>query len=523
MPGRATKAHKTARTNDQTMSDEAVSTQTAKRPRLNAYSRGHEELDDEQASPASRWQASPELTDFIESFCKTLQPFDRKAICRQYPRPDVEAAYTPTIDNYLCSLVPGVKQADKDGRFLQDRVLDILGHMSFLYEHLNLILHQSEEESSSITLSQEQVKGLFKATYNSMLSVGNASALLSIGTASTEVTPAPEGLGAGATSPMEPRTCNSKSGKYSLHSKYCRPQFKFKTFRPSSFAPGGQTKTLPSKLAINLQRPLGFESYRRLSHRLHKSPLSDKASSRHYHTQAESNLIENEVQVLLKKQAIHPVPVGQGQDGFVSNLFLVPKKGGGQRPVINLKHLNQFVMYEHFKMENIHMLRTLLKERRLSGQNRFEGCLLHDPCLGESPKNSEVSLEGDSLRVCLPSIRTCFSPAGFQQDNEAGSRTIAPVGDTHCNLYLEDMPIMSQTQEMAKCHATTIVNLIESLGLTVNYHKSVLIPSTTIEFLGFLVDSKTLTLSLPKEMIKKAKKVCQLILDNPLPSIQQLS
>ena len=120
----ATKAHKTARANDQTVSDEAVSTQTtAKRPSLNAYPEADqqveaEELDDELASPASRWQASPELTHFIECFRKPLQPFNRKAICRQYPRPDVKAAYTPALDNYLCSLVSGVKQADKDGRFL---------------------------------------------------------------------------------------------------------------------------------------------------------------------------------------------------------------------------------------------------------------------------------------------------------------------------------------------------------------------------------------------------------------------
>ena len=132
-------------------SDEAVSTQTtATRSRLNAYPKADqqveaEELDDELASPASRWQASPGLTHFIKSFRKPLQPFDRKAICRQYPRPEVEAAYTSALDNYLCNLVSGVKQADKDGRFLQDRVLDILGPMAFLYEHLNLILHQSEE------------------------------------------------------------------------------------------------------------------------------------------------------------------------------------------------------------------------------------------------------------------------------------------------------------------------------------------------------------------------------------------
>jgi hypothetical protein len=188
----ATKAQKTARTNDQSVSDEVVDSQTAaKRPRLNAYPEADqqnevEEFDDElaspasrwQASPASRWQASPELTDFIDSLRKPLQPFDRKTICRKYPRPDVEAAYTPALDNYLCSLVSGVKQADKDGRFLQDRVQDILGLMSFTYEHINLILNQSEE-GSSITLSQEQVKRLFNATYNSMLLVGNASALLS--------------------------------------------------------------------------------------------------------------------------------------------------------------------------------------------------------------------------------------------------------------------------------------------------------------------------------------------------------
>ena len=49
------------------------------------------------------------------------------------------------------------------------------------------------------------------------------------------------------------------------------------------------------------------------------------------------------------------------QTGFYSNLFLVPKKDGGQRPVINLKALNNFVNKEHFKMGGIHTLKDLLK------------------------------------------------------------------------------------------------------------------------------------------------------------------
>ena len=49
--------------------------------------------------------------------------------------------------------------------------------------------------------------------------------------------------------------------------------------------------------------------------------------------------------------------------GFYSQLFVVPKKDGGHRPIINLKKLNQFVKPQHFKMESINMLRDILKQR----------------------------------------------------------------------------------------------------------------------------------------------------------------
>ena len=41
---------------------------------------------------------------------------------------------------------------------------------------------------------------------------------------------------------------------------------------------------------------------------------------------------------------------------FPVHSLLVPKKDGGQRPVINLKSLNRFVHTEHFKMEGLHIL-----------------------------------------------------------------------------------------------------------------------------------------------------------------------
>ena len=67
----------------------------------------------------------------------------------------------------------------------------------------------------------------------------------------------------------------------------------------------------------------------------------------------EKQLIDEEIIKLLTKGAIRKVSSCPYE--FISNIFLVPKKTGDLRPVINLKPLNQFVQRIHFKMENIQM------------------------------------------------------------------------------------------------------------------------------------------------------------------------
>ena len=46
----------------------------------------------------------------------------------------------------------------------------------------------------------------------------------------------------------------------------------------------------------------------------------------------------------------------------VSNIFPRPKKDGGTRTIINLKNLNKFIPYEHFKMESLENIKHLLKK-----------------------------------------------------------------------------------------------------------------------------------------------------------------
>ena len=63
---------------------------------------------------------------------------------------------------------------------------------------------------------------------------------------------------------------------------------------------------------------------------------------------------------MLKKGTIQQTEHQAGE--FLSNTFLVGKRDEGNWPVVNLRYLNQFIPYQHFKMEALFCLPELLQE-----------------------------------------------------------------------------------------------------------------------------------------------------------------
>jgi hypothetical protein len=71
---------------------------------------------------------------------------------------------------------------------------------------------------------------------------------------------------------------------------------------------------------------------------LSESPILFSVSSDPHKRQR----LSEEVSVLLQKAAIEQVPTSSLDPGFYSHLFLVPKKMGRMRPVIDLSILNTY-------------------------------------------------------------------------------------------------------------------------------------------------------------------------------------
>ena len=82
---------------------------------------------------------------------------------------------------------------------------------------------------------------------------------------------------------------------------------------------------------------------------------------------------------------------------------------------------------------------------------------------------------------------------------------------------------MALSVEQVLEHAASTLNLLGRLGFTVNYLKSVLVPSQQMEFLGSLVNSLDLSLSLPRDKIRKIQSKSQDLLNTPVTTVRELS
>ena len=78
-------------------------------------------------------------------------------------------------------------------------------------------------------------------------------------------------------------------------------------------------------------------------------------------SQEEKILVEKEIHEMLNKWVIVKT-LNHLEGEFISNPFLLERKNVGNRPVINLEHLNQFIPYQQFMMESLHCLWNILKK-----------------------------------------------------------------------------------------------------------------------------------------------------------------
>ena len=189
---------------------------------------------------------------------------------------------------------------------------------------------------------------------------------------------------------------------------------------------------------------------------------------------AETEKIDQEISALLEKEALHVVKPVSNQ--FISNLFLVPKRDGRSRPVINLEDPNTFLQYNHFKMEGIYLLRDLLQPHDWLGKIDLKDAYFVIPIWRNHRKYLQFLWKDTLLEfACLP-FGLAVAPRLFTKVMKAVVALLRYAG-IRLIIYLDDLLFMNQSQVGLEQDITTARYLLENLRFVVNFEKSYFVPT----------------------------------------------
>ncbi|CAB4031124.1 Hypothetical predicted protein, partial [Paramuricea clavata] len=420
------------------------------------------EFSDLNEDSPGRWEASEELSSLLNVLFidKTLSTYERKQITKEFPRPNIEAVYTPVLDNYLSSLIAGAKGVDKEPKRLQDQILDVVGPLSMVFEHVSG-WQSSQDSAETITVPSNNINGLYACLTKALCLLGSINNQLTVQRRKQILDKLNPKLNSLATEPFP------DAGKMLFGESF---EEKTKQRNETARIISAATAKKPANQFFRRGAP---SSYR---------PWRGGQERGRWNYQARGS---GQITGRLKYFKTFPAMM---VTGFLSTLFVVPKKGGGHRPIFNLKQLNHFVQYEHFKMEGIHMLRDLLQPNDYMAKIDLKDVYFTIPIWKDHQKFLRFLWKDTHWEfMCLP-FGLASAPRVFTKILKPIVGLLRKQG-IRLIIYLDDILLIASTAETLSHYVTLTVALLELLGFVVNYQKSQLNPVQSLEFLGFQINS----------------------------------
>ena len=119
----------------------------------------------------------------------------------------------------------------------------------------------------------------------------------------------------------------------------------------------------------------------------------------------------------------------------------------------------------------------------------------------------------------------CVLPFGLASAPRVFTKVLKPMiahlrshGYMSCN-YIDDALLIGKTRNECELNVQARIDLCNELGFTINQKKSLLHPNKRVEFLGFILDSSNMSISLP---FKRAEVVMQACIHLSILIMQKL-
>jgi hypothetical protein len=191
---------------------------------------------------------------------------------------------------------------------------------------------------------------------------------------------------------------------------------------------------------------------------------------------------------LLAKGAIEIVPPAQSESGFYSRYFLIPKKDGGLRPILDLRRLNRALMRRPFRMTTVKQILAQIRPGDWFFSLDLKDAYFHIQIAPHHRRFLRFAFEGVAYQYTVLPFGLALAPRTFSKCIDAALSPLRQMGIRVLN-YLDDWLVLAQSEAELVAHRSLLLGHLENLGLRINWAKSSLSPSQRTSFLGTVFDS----------------------------------
>lgn len=248
--------------------------------------------------------------------------------------------------------------------------------------------------------------------------------------------------------------------------------------------------------------------------------LHQPSPSSRKHNESMFALMTEEVASLVSKGAV--IEVDWNTKVWLSSMFVIPKKDGGRRPIINLSPLNRFLQKKHFKMESFSLVSEIIKKGYFLAKLDLKDAYFSIPIARESQNFLAFQWNGKLYRFRVLPFGLTSAPRVYTKVMRPVAAHLRSKG-VRLIVYLDDWLIIGETAEVVLNHVTIAVNLFEELGLKVNYEKSHMKPVTCLEFLGFVISSVSQQISISEKKCIEIISLSQDLILSPTMKCAELA
>ena len=219
-------------------------------------------------------------------------------------------------------------------------------------------------------------------------------------------------------------------------------------------------------------------------------------------------LIREFIPVLLSRKFIRRVYNPTVVPLYYSRPFVVPKKDGPNRLIIDLSSLNKILIKPSFKMETVSDIANCIVEPMWGCTVDLKDAFYHVPMEWSCHLYLAFVVDGLVYVFQVLPFGLSIAPWAFHRITKP-IKAFIHLSQFRFHTFLDDFLLLAHSEEDLVHQTSFILSLLRSLGILVNHKKSHLSPSQTLQYLGVTFHLDSLLLSLPEDKVSKIVSMCQ--------------